>query len=180
MAANNQRGSSKRASSRGRSSSSGSGSTRPATRGRAAGSKTKSSPAGSGGSRAAAAKSGSGTSRTAKGAGASAKRAAASAKSTATEAAANGAGSSHSAREAITNVAIPAVTGAIGVAGGVLLGRTALQRNRKVLGISVPGTKIDMANVSKQIGEAGRQFGRLAHEVQAAREKAEKISKAIS
>jgi hypothetical protein len=34
--------------------------------------------------------------------------------------------------------------------------------------------------MTKQIGEAGRQFGKLAGEVRAAREKAEKISKAIS
>jgi hypothetical protein len=62
----------------------------------------------------------------------------------------------------------------------VLLGRTALQRNRKVLGIPIPGMKVDMAGMSKQIGEAGKQFGRLANEVQAARQKAEKISKAIT
>ncbi len=83
-------------------------------------------------------------------------------------------------RETITHVAIPAVTGAIGVAGGVLLGRTALQKNKKVLGVPVPGVKIDLANVSKSIGEAGRQFGKLAHEVQVAREKAEKVGKAVS
>ncbi|MBV9309189.1 MAG: hypothetical protein JOZ73_00045 [Solirubrobacterales bacterium] len=44
----------------------------------------------------------------------------------------------------------------------------------------VPGVKIDLADVSKQIGEAGRQFGRLAREVQTAREKAEKVSRAIT
>lgn len=72
------------------------------------------------------------------------------------------------------------MTGALGVAGGVLLGRTALQRNRKFLGIPVPGVKVDLSDVGKQIGEAGRQFGRLANEVQTARKKAEKISKALS
>jgi hypothetical protein len=65
------------------------------------------------------------------------------------------------------------------VAGGVLLGRTALQKNRKFLGIPVPGVKVDLADVSKQIGEAGRQFGRLAKEVKTAREKAEKIGRAV-
>ncbi|HWE14516.1 MAG TPA: hypothetical protein VG365_13430 [Solirubrobacteraceae bacterium] len=69
---------------------------------------------------------------------------------------------------------------AAGVAGGVVLGRTALQRNRKILGIAVPGSKIGLSDMSKQIGEAGRQFGRLAGEVRAAREKAEKISRAIN
>jgi len=87
--------------------------------------------------------------------------------------------SGSSVREKITHVAVPAVTGALGVAGGMLLGRTALKRNRKVLGIPIPGMKVDMVNVSKQISDAGRQFGRLASEVQTAREKAEKISRAI-
>jgi hypothetical protein len=77
-------------------------------------------------------------------------------------------------------VALPAATAVVGAAGGVLLGRTALQRDRKILGVRVPGIKIDLADVSKQIGEAGRQFGRLAREVQSAREKAEKVSRAIT
>jgi hypothetical protein len=72
------------------------------------------------------------------------------------------------------------VTGALGVAGGVLLGRTALQRNKKVFGIPVPGVKIDMSDVGKQISEAGRQLGKLAHEVKVAREKAEKIGRAVT
>lgn len=55
-----------------------------------------------------------------------------------------------------------------------------MKRNRKVLGVPVPGMKIDLANVTKQIGEAGRQFGKFAQEVQYAREKAEKIGRAIS
>jgi hypothetical protein len=79
----------------------------------------------------------------------------------------------------VTHVAIPAVTGALGIAGGVVLARTKLQRNRKILGVPVPGVKVDLSNMSKSIGEAGRQFGHLAREVQAAREKAEKLSRAI-
>ncbi len=74
---------------------------------------------------------------------------------------------------------MPAVTATLGVAGGVLLGRTALQRDKKVLGMRIPDVKIDMGGVSKQIGEAGRQLGRLAREMQIAREKAEKVSRAI-
>ncbi len=68
----------------------------------------------------------------------------------------------------------------IGVAGGVLLSRTALQRNKKILGIPIPGVKVDMSDMSKNIGDAGRAFGKLASEIKSAREKAEKISKAIS
>ena len=68
-----------------------------------------------------------------------------------------------------------------------VLGCTTLKRNRKVFGIPLPNVKIDLSDMSKQIGEAGRhigeagrQFGKLASEVREAREKAEKISKAIS
>ena len=75
---------------------------------------------------------------------------------------------------------VPVGTAALGVAGGVVLGRTALQRTKKVLGIPLPGKTVDLGGVSKQIGEAARQFGKLAREVRTAREKAEKISRAIS
>jgi len=76
------------------------------------------------------------------------------------------------------------VTGAIGVAGGIaggiLLGRSALSRNnRKVLGLEMP-TKVDFAGVSQQIGEAGKQFGKLAGEVRSVREKAEQIARVLN
>jgi hypothetical protein len=80
----------------------------------------------------------------------------------------------------VTQVAVPFITGAIGVAGGVLLGRTALHRNPKILGVRVPSVKVDLANVSKQVGAAAKQFGRLANEVQQAREKAEQLGRAIT
>lgn len=84
-------------------------------------------------------------------------------------------GPDHIGREALT-----AVIGAtVGVAGGVLLGRTALARERKVLGVPMP-KKIDLAGVGQQIGEAGRQFGRLAGEVRGVREKAEQIGRVLS
>lgn len=77
------------------------------------------------------------------------------------------------------------VTAGIGIAGGVLLGR-GRQRKPKLFGriplpsVKMPEVKVDAADLGKQIGNAGRQFGRLANEVQMAREKAEKISKALS
>jgi hypothetical protein len=78
------------------------------------------------------------------------------------------------------------VTGAAGIAGGILLGRSAVQRQRKVLGIPMP-SKIDLNGITQQIGEAGKQFGKLAGEVRnvagevrAAREKAEQIGKILS
>jgi hypothetical protein len=80
------------------------------------------------------------------------------------------------------------VTAAAGIAGGVLLGRSATQQQeRKVLGVRipnpkivrVPGPKLDLGGLAQQVGEAGRQFGRLAQEVRAVREKAEKVSRVI-
>jgi hypothetical protein len=69
----------------------------------------------------------------------------------------------------------------VGVAGGVLLGRTALQRNRKILGIPLPNkVEVDLGNVGQQLGEAGRQFGKLASEVRTVREKAEQIGRVFN
>jgi hypothetical protein len=77
-------------------------------------------------------------------------------------------------------IVVPITTAAAGVAGGIVLARTTLQHRRKFLGIPLPGTKrTDLSDLTKQVGEAGRQFGNLAGEVRAAREKAEQISKAI-
>jgi hypothetical protein len=70
-------------------------------------------------------------------------------------------------------------TATIGVASGVLLGRNGKQQHRKVLGLEIP-TKIDFAGVSQQLGEAGRQLGKLVTEVQNARSKAEQIGRALS
>lgn len=70
------------------------------------------------------------------------------------------------------------LTGALGVAGGVLLGRKALQQDRRVLGVPVPSkVDIDTSSLTHTIAEAGRQFGKLASEVRTVREKAEQIGK---
>jgi len=66
---------------------------------------------------------------------------------------------------------------AVGVAGGVLLTRK--REHRKVLGIPVPD-KVDLGGVAEQIGTAGRQFGQLAGEVKAVRQKAEQIGRLLS
>lgn len=78
----------------------------------------------------------------------------------------------------------PAVTGAVGVAGGVLLGRTALKQHKKVLGIPIKTTKMDLSAVTEEISKAGKQFGKLASEVRdfsgevkSVKEKAEQIGK---
>lgn len=68
---------------------------------------------------------------------------------------------------------------AAGIAGGVVLGRNALKRPRKVLGIPLPGQSVGLAGMAKQVNDAGKQFGKLASEVRTAREKAEEIGKAL-
>lgn len=81
----------------------------------------------------------------------------------------------------VGNIVLPITTAAAGLAGGIVLARTKLQHRRRLLGVPLPGSrKVDLSDFSKQVGEAGRQFGHLAGEVRAAREKAEQISKAIS
>lgn len=85
-------------------------------------------------------------------------------------------------KTAFDKAAVPLATATMGVAGGIVLGRTALQRKRKALGVPVPtgGRKIDFGGLGQQVGEAGRQFAKLAQEVNAVRDKAEKIGRAIS
>jgi hypothetical protein len=75
--------------------------------------------------------------------------------------------------------ALPVASAAAGLIGGVMLER-GLKRRRKVLGISLPRSRDGLVGLTKQIGEAGKQFGRLASEVRTTRKKAEEIGKAIS
>jgi hypothetical protein len=79
----------------------------------------------------------------------------------------------------VIKMVVPATTAAAGVAGGIVMARTKLRQQRKVLGVPLPGTKTEFSELTKQVSEAGRQFGKLAGEVKAAREKAEQISRAI-
>ncbi len=79
----------------------------------------------------------------------------------------------------LKSIGVSALSATLGVAGGVLIGRSAVQRTRRVLGVSVPN-KIDLGGVGQQIGEAGRQFGKLAGEIRAVREKAEQIGKILT
>ena len=76
---------------------------------------------------------------------------------------------------------MPLVTAALGAAGGVVLSRSRAQRNRTVGPIPIPQKKkkIDWRGMSQQVGEAGRQLAKLAQEVQAMREKAEQVGRAI-
>ena len=75
---------------------------------------------------------------------------------------------------------MPVATVALGAVGGVLLERRGLKRRRKVLGIPLPRSRNGLDGLTKEIGEAGKQFGKLAREVSTTRKKAEEVGKAIS
>jgi hypothetical protein len=79
----------------------------------------------------------------------------------------------------VSRFVVPVATATIGIAGGVLLGRNGRSKHRKLLGIEIPD-KIDFSGVGGQLGEAGRQFGKLATEVRSVRQKAEQIGRALN
>jgi hypothetical protein len=83
-------------------------------------------------------------------------------------------------KTSVVPMATAAFGAAAGIAGGVVLGRTALARKRKIMGVKVPGSSGGLDNLAKNVGEAGKQFGRFAREVQTARQKAEEIGKALT
>jgi hypothetical protein len=79
------------------------------------------------------------------------------------------------------SLATGTLSAAAGIAGGVLLGRTLNHRPRKVLGVKVPQPpRTSFSDVAKSVNQAGKQFGKLAGEVRAARQKAEEIGKALT
>jgi hypothetical protein len=77
-------------------------------------------------------------------------------------------------------VATGTLGAAAGVAGGVLLGRNVSKRQRKILGVKLPGQQPNFSDVARGVSEAGKQLGKLAGEVRAARQKAEEIGKVLS
>lgn len=106
-------------------------------------------------------------------------------KDTAGSAAETAGNAAQSVGSAVKAVAAPVATAAIGAAagvlGGVVLGRTALGRKRKVLGVKLPGNGSGgIETLAKNVNEAGKQFGRFAGEVRTARQKAEEIGKALT
>jgi hypothetical protein len=54
------------------------------------------------------------------------------------------------------------------------------RRPRKVLGLPIPGTGSGMNGLAKEVRKAGKQFGKLANEVQTTRKKAEDVGSALS
>ena len=88
---------------------------------------------------------------------------------------------SENSKSIAASIATGVVGAAAGVAGGVLLGRTVASRPRKILGVKVPRRRQgSFSDVARGVNDAGKQFGKLASEVRAAREKAEEIGKALS
>jgi hypothetical protein len=77
-------------------------------------------------------------------------------------------------------VGISVVSAGAGIAGGILVGRNAFAKKRTALGIPLPNAKIDFGGLAQHVGEAGRQFGRLAQEIRTVREKAEQVARTIS
>ena len=71
------------------------------------------------------------------------------------------------------------VGAAAGVIGGAAIGRRSKSQH-KLLGVSVPDVGSSVEKLGRGFGEAARELGRLASEVHAARERAEKIGKALS
>jgi hypothetical protein len=83
-----------------------------------------------------------------------------------------------------SKAAIPVATGTVGVAagiaGGILLGRSINGRSRKVLGVKLPSKQSGFSDVARAMSDTGKQLGKLAGEVRAARQKAEEIGKVLS
>jgi hypothetical protein len=69
---------------------------------------------------------------------------------------------------------------AAGIAGGILLGRSINGRSHRVLGVKLPRKQTDFSDVAHAVSATGKQFGKLASEVRAARQKAEEIGKVLS
>ena len=83
-------------------------------------------------------------------------------------------------RQKVLHVVVPAVSGALGVAGGVALGRKTVARSPELFGMRLPSVNIDLGEAGKHLAELGRRLGSLVGEIQAVREKAEKVGQAIS
>ena len=82
-------------------------------------------------------------------------------------------------------VALPMASAAVGAAagmvGGIVLERRGIKRPRKkVLGVPMPGSRNGLDGLAKEVGKAGKQFGKLATEVRTTREKASEVGKALS
>lgn len=69
---------------------------------------------------------------------------------------------------------------AVGVLGGIVLGKRVLGPRRTVLGIPVPRNGLSLKPVAKEVGKASKQIGRLSDELAQARKQAKKVGDALS
>jgi hypothetical protein len=89
----------------------------------------------------------------------------------------NGAGSG---RSSLSSIAYPVASAMAGAAAGMALAQRG-KRRKKVLGMTIPGTgSSGVGELAKTVGEASKQLGRLADEVNNGRKKAEEIGKALT
>jgi hypothetical protein len=81
----------------------------------------------------------------------------------------------------LSRAVVPVATAVVGAVAGMLAGQRRRKQRRKVLGVPIPGTgRGGLDGLTRSVGEAGKQLGRLADEVRTGREKAEEIGKALS
>lgn len=69
---------------------------------------------------------------------------------------------------------------AVGLVGGMVLGKRVLGPRRTVLGIPVSRKGLSLQPVAKEVGKAGKQIGRLTDELAQARKQAKKVGDALS
>ncbi|MGB2711163.1 MAG: hypothetical protein WBC33_06565 [Conexibacter sp.] len=69
---------------------------------------------------------------------------------------------------------------AAGIVGGLVLGGRVLRPGTKLLGVRIARRDGSLRPVAKEIGRAGKQLGRMANEVNKAREQAQRIGKVLA
>lgn len=80
------------------------------------------------------------------------------------------------ARDTAARVGISFVSATAGLAGGILLGR---RRSGRAAGELAANQRVGSPGLAEHVGEAARQFGRLASELRIVRETAEQIARVL-
>jgi hypothetical protein len=91
----------------------------------------------------------------------------------------NGSANGATTMDRVKGAVVPVTSVALGAVAGVVLGQLQAKRRKTVLGIPIPGTGRGSDGLAKSIGEASKQFARLADEVNTSRRKAEQVGKAL-
>jgi hypothetical protein len=85
-----------------------------------------------------------------------------------------------SAAQKATTPLIAGGAAAVGLIGGMVLGKRVLGPRRTVLGIPVSRKGLSLQPVAKEVQKAGEQLGRLTDELAQARKQAKKVGNALS